>query len=113
MTQHRLGIPVNIEEVGPDQLTDDECEVVNKIARNTRMECWFCLDHDPYEDIDFVLDTENETSYDLRDGIEQLMEGVDCIENLENCFLDLKEFLVLEKLMLRLGLCNLYDRIGG
>lgn len=113
MLQHRLGIPVHIDEVSTDQLTDDEREVVNKIARNTRMDCWFCLDYDQYEDIDFVLDTENEASYDLREGLEQLMEAIDCIENLENCFLDLREFLVLEKLMLRLGLCNLYDRIGG
>ena len=113
MIQHRLGVPVHINEVSTDQLTDDEREVVNKVARNTRMDCWFCLDYDPYEDIDFVLDTENEASYDLREGLEQLMEAIDCIENLENCFLDLEEVLVLEKLMLRMGLCSLYDRIGG
>lgn len=112
MVQHRSGRPVCVDEISPDQLTDDEREVINKISRNTRMDCWFCLDYDPYEDIDFVLDTENEVSYDLREGLDQLMEGIDCIANLENCFLDLREFLILEKLMLRLGLCNLYDRIG-
>ena len=109
MKQHRLGIPVRIADLGPDELTDDEHAVLVKIARNTRMDCWFCLDYDGYEDIDYVLDTENEACYGLKDGVSQLMEGLDCIENIENCNLDIREILVLNKLLERLGLPGLYD----
>ena len=66
-------------------------------------------DYDDYEDVDFVLDTENEESYNLKDGIDQLMQGLDCIENIENCNLSVKETMILNKLLERIGLPGLYD----
>lgn len=109
MLQHRLGIPTPLKDLTVDQLTDDEHDILIKVARNTRMDCWFCLDYDDYEDVDFVLDTENEESYNLKDGIDQLMQGLDCIENIENCNLSVKETMILNKLLERIGLPGLYD----
>ena len=56
-------------------LTDAEYNVLNRIASQTKMDCWFYLKTDSAGN-DYVLDIENSDILTLREGISQLNEGI-------------------------------------
>jgi hypothetical protein len=75
-------------------LTTKQYAVLNKIARRTKMDCWFLIKQDQNGD-DYVYDLEEGASIELADGINGLMEGLDCVENIESCNLNWIEKTVL------------------
>jgi hypothetical protein len=75
-------------------LTTAQYDVLDKIARRTKMDCWFFIEQDP-SGYDYILDLEENERIDLSDGIEQLLEGLDCNENIEACDLNWNERAVL------------------
>lgn len=57
------------------KLSDDEWDILNKIASKSKMDCWFLLkEKSPY--IDVVYDLENEEELTLYDGISILDSGI-------------------------------------
>lgn len=78
-------------------LTAGQYNVLNKIARRTKMDCWFCIKQD-WSGYDYVHDLEEDTKIDLSTGVAGLMEGLDCLENIEQCDLNLIEKTVLYEL---------------
>ena len=58
-----------------DILTSDEYNVLNKIASQTKMDCWFWLGTNECGK-DIVIDIEEHAVLTLRHGIMQLNEGV-------------------------------------
>ena len=71
-------------------LTTAQYDVLSKIAQRTKMDCWFSIEQDP-SGYDYVWDLEENERIDLNDGVEQLLEGLDCSENIEACDLDWAE----------------------
>ena len=109
MRQHKNGEIINVENLKQNELTDEEWDLLNKISSKTKMDAWFELDENPYEEIVCVVDLEAETAYDLKAGIGYLMEGMDCLEAFEICELTAKEYLILDKLLNRMGLPGMCD----
>lgn len=56
-------------------LTNDEYNVLNRIASETKMDCWFWLCTDGHEH-DVVFDLEEYKMLDLRTGVMMLNEGI-------------------------------------
>ena len=56
-------------------LTQDQYDVVEKIARKSGMDCWFSIKQDAVGN-DSVYDLESKRTLPLRAGIEELAEGV-------------------------------------
>lgn len=79
-------------------LTTAEYAVLNKIARRTKMDCWFCIKQTQTRQ-DYVFDLEEEIDLDLSMGVGYLMEGLDCPENIESCDLNWIEKSVLVELL--------------
>ena len=75
-------------------LTADQYAVLNKIARRTKMDCWFLIIQDKNGQ-DYVYDVEEGATLSLTDGIAGLMEGLDCPENVDECQLNWIEKTVL------------------
>lgn len=57
------------------KLTDAEYNVLNRIARQTKMDCWFYIDTYTSGD-DYVFDIENSDILTLHEGISALNEGI-------------------------------------
>ncbi len=68
-------------------LTAAQYAVLNKIARRTKMDCWFLIKQGVNGD-DYVYDLENGANIELAEGINGLMEGLDCSENVDSCHLN-------------------------
>jgi hypothetical protein len=79
-------------------LTAAQYAILNKIARRTKMDCWFCIKQDSSGQ-DYVFDLEEGYCVELGVGIGQLMEGLDCPENVESCDLNWIEKTVLVELL--------------
>lgn len=77
--------------------------VLNKIARRTKMDCWFLIIQDR-NGKDYVYDVEEGATLSLTDGITGLMEGLDCSENINSCDLNLVEKTVLCELCKELNI---------
>ena len=75
-------------------MTAAQYAVLNKIARRTKMDCWFLIKQDENGN-DYVFDLEECASIELADGVNGLMEGLDCPENIESCHLNWIEKIVL------------------
>ena len=71
-------------------LTTEQYNALDKIARRTKMDCWFAIEQDP-SGYDYVFDLEENKRIDLDVGVEQLLEGLDCPDNIEICDLDWTE----------------------
>lgn len=71
------------------KLTSYEFNVINKIARKSKMDCWFCIKEGKSNGIeyDYVFDCENNKRMSLRQGIKQLIDGV-----IEENILELTEY---------------------
>jgi hypothetical protein len=83
-------------------LTTAQYSVLNKIARRTKMDCWFLIKQ--RDDQDYVYDLEEGVDMTLSDGICCLMDGIDCPENLAVCELNWIEKSVLRELCNVLGI---------
>lgn len=57
-------------------LTINECVALNRIAHNTKMDCWFSLSTDR-EGYDCVYDLERRRNVTLRYGVKLLREGIE------------------------------------
>lgn len=62
------------------RLTDGEYNLLNDIARRTRMDCWFFLKHDSNGN-DYVYDIEERKRMSLRSGVSELLDGVSCVDD--------------------------------
>jgi hypothetical protein len=78
-------------------LTAGQYGVLSKIARRTKMECWFSIQQ--LDGQDYVYDLEECICLELSEGIGYLMEGLDCPENVESCDLNWIEKTVLIELL--------------
>lgn len=78
-------------------LTAAQYGVLNKIARRTKMECWFSIKQ--LDGQDYVYDLEEDICLELPEGVGYLMEGLDCPENVESCDLNWIEKTVLIELL--------------
>lgn len=56
-------------------LTNAEYEVLNKIARKTKMDCWFYIKQNN-KGQDYVFDLEYRKRLSLKCGIKQLIDGI-------------------------------------
>ena len=79
------------------KLTDDQYNVLLKIAQKTHMDCWFDIRTDK-ENVDYIYDVENNKRISLRSGIRELLEGVDSEECYINCDLSKKEDAIVAQL---------------
>ena len=57
------------------RLADNEFNVLNKIATESKMDCWFCLAQDKRGN-DYVLDIENDCRMTINQGVSELVEGM-------------------------------------
>ena len=55
-------------------LTEEEFNVLEKIADRTKMDCWFLISQD--DNGDYVEDLENGVRMTLTDGISELVDGM-------------------------------------
>ena len=83
-----------------ERLDDEEYNVLNKIATKTHMDCWFWLETDA-DGKDYVENLEEECRISLKDGIEELTEG---IVSYALCDLTEYEIRVFEELLERLNI---------
>lgn len=89
-------------------LSETECQVLYKIARKTRMDCWFDIRQDSFKK-DYIYDLEERKKLSLSNGIKQLVEGLDCQENFDNCFLAWYEKVTLRNLLAKLCIKVSFD----
>lgn len=81
-----------------ESLSDEEFIVLNKIAKETGMDCWFSIRETKDEkNVIYILDEEFETT--LREGIDWLHQG---IPSYEKCNLEKEEIEVFEALLKKL-----------
>ena len=81
-----------------ESLSDEEFNVLNKIAKETGMDCWFSLrETNDGKPVVYILDEEFETT--LKEGIDWLHQG---IPSYEKCNLEKEEFEVFEELLKKL-----------
>ena len=84
-------------------LTNDEYEVLKKIAKKTKMDCWFLIKQD-LNGADYIWDLEEGKRLCLRTGVGMLVDGLDCVENYDNCMLTEEEAKVFEELLGKLNI---------
>lgn len=75
---------------GVKTLTQTEYDVLCKIARKTKMDCWFLIEQTE-DGTDYVYDCESGEKMSLANGVSQLVEELDCVENYNNCDLSNSE----------------------
>lgn len=58
-------------------LSHQEYDVLNRIASNSKMDCWFCIKTRTHHgcEYDYVFDLENHKQMSLRSGVAQLIDG--------------------------------------
>jgi hypothetical protein len=84
-------------------LTDDEFNVLNKVIEKTGSDCWAFLKQDCYG-VDYIYDMEEHKRMCLKTGVSLIAEGLDCQENLDNCFLCNDEKAILKDLFAKLNI---------
>ena len=81
-----------------ESLSDEEFNALNKIAKETGMDCWFSLrENNDGKTVVYILDDEFETT--LKEGIDWLHQG---IPSYEKCNLEKEEIEVFEELLKKL-----------
>ena len=81
-----------------ESLSDEEFNALNKIAKETGMDCWFSLrETKDGKTVVYILDEEFETI--LKEGIDWLHQG---IPSYEKCNLEKEEIEVFEELLKKL-----------
>lgn len=84
-------------------LTKHQYAMLNRIARRTKMDCWFDI-RQRGDGTDYVYDMEDRKRLCLKTGIGLLMEGFDCEENYDGCALSYMEEFALWDLCRYLGI---------
>lgn len=84
-------------------LTNYQYVLLNRIARRTKMDCWFDI-RQKGDGTDYVYDLEDRHRWCLKTGIGLLIEGLDCEENYDNCALSCMEEFALWDLCRYLGI---------
>ena len=79
-------------------LSSEEYELLDEIARKSKMDCWFSIRQAKNGD-DYVYDLENRKRLSLRTGIQQLMEG---IKGMYDMYLDENAYGIIINLLLTL-----------
>lgn len=82
-------------------LTDNEYNVLDKVARKTGLDCWFVIKRNCHG-TDYIYDLEERKRMCLRTGVELLADSIDCQENFDNCCLEYDERNTLRNLFLKL-----------
>lgn len=85
-------------------LSEKEYVVLDKVARASKMDCWFSIRQENGED--YVYDLDNGCRMKLRDGVAQLAEGM-C--DIEQYGLTNEERFALQNLLLKLDI----DKVEG
>ena len=85
-------------------LTNEEYNLINKLTRQTKTDCWFCLDTDK-EGFDCVKDLERGYKITLRYAIQELNDAI--IPELVN--ITVYEMLIYGQLMEKLRLSNPFE----
>ena len=57
------------------KFSNEEYNVLNKIATESKMDCWFSIADDDNED-DYIYDLENDKFMSIEEGVGQLVEGM-------------------------------------
>lgn len=80
------------------KLTGQEIEILNKLARDTKMDCWFWIDQAENGD-NYIFDLEERKKLTLAKGVGLLLEGAseECLSKLTS-----EEFIVVVDLNCRL-----------
>lgn len=84
-------------------LTTDEYNVLQVISSRTKNDCWFWLKQDK-NGTDYVWDLEEQRRLCLKTGVSWLVEGVDCQENYNNCWLNAFEDISFRNLLKKLNI---------
>lgn len=79
-------------------LSSEEYELLTKIAKKSKMDCWFLIKQTKKGE-DYVYDLEEGKRLSLRTGIRQLMEG---IENMYDMYFEDAEKDIMINLLSRL-----------
>lgn len=79
-------------------LNHDEYELLTKIARKSKMDCWFQIRQNAKGD-DCVFDLENHKRLSLKSAVRQLMEG---IEEMYDFYLAENDYKTLINLLIKL-----------
>ena len=74
-------------------LTQHQYDTLNRIARRTKMDCWFSI-RQKNNGIDYFYDLEERKRLCLRTGVRQLLEGIDHEDIYDQCALSCMESLV-------------------
>ena len=82
-------------------LTDNEFNVLNKVLDATGMDCWALLKQDCHG-VDYIYDMEERKRMCLKTGVGLIAEGIDCQDNLDNCYLEYNEKTTLKNLFEKL-----------
>lgn len=85
------------------RLDNDEYDVLTKIAKKTKCDCWFSLRRDDKGE-DVVYDLECDEDITLYSGVYDLMEALDCKENYDACNLTVDEEMTLANILMCLGI---------
>ena len=93
-------------------MTDDEFNVLNKVIDRTGSDCWAFLKQDCHG-VDYVYDMEERKRYCLKTGVGLIAEGLDCQENLDNCYLKDNEKITLRTLLEKLKITISPDIVWG
>lgn len=86
-------------------LTNEEYNLLNKIATKTKCDCWFSIRQDE-DGTDYVFDIEEGKRMSLKAGFELLCEAINRKEN--NCDLTLDEEETFNKLFDKLDVLILF-----
>ena len=82
------------------RFTNEEKMVLNKIATESKMDCWFSIsDEDP--DSDYIYDLENDEFMSIEEGVGQLVEGM---TNYEDYSMTEDEIKTFEELIAKLNI---------
>ena len=79
-------------------LSSEEYDLLDKIARKSKMDCWFSIRQTKKGD-DYIYDLENGKRLSLATGIYQLMEG---IEGMYDVYFNESEYEIIINLLLSL-----------
>jgi hypothetical protein len=83
-------------------LSDEEYNVLNKVARKTKMDCWFSIKQ--IDGQDYIDDLEAGVCLDLKEGIGDLVDGLDYYETFQWCNLSQTEVFTLKELCRKLDI---------
>lgn len=82
------------------KLSNEEYNVLNKIATESKMDCWFSITDEDCTS-DSIYDLENDQFMSIKEGVDQLVEGM---TNYEDYSMTEDEIKTFEELLNKLGI---------